>query len=103
MSERADFVKKIEAELDKSVGDRNQDKLAFWRSELDKIPVSVGKSHPLISFILLRFDFVSFMVMLVNPVLSSFFRPSFCLCLCKVISILFHVFVSLLSRCALDI
>jgi hypothetical protein len=59
-SERADFVKKIEAELDKPARDRNQDKLAFWRSELDKIPVSVGKNHPLISFVLLRFDLSRF-------------------------------------------
>lgn len=44
MSERADFVKKIEDELDKPVAERNQDKLAFWRTELEKIPVSAGKN-----------------------------------------------------------
>jgi hypothetical protein len=40
MSERNDLFEKIEAELDKPVAERNQDKLTFWQDQLDKIPVA---------------------------------------------------------------
>ncbi len=40
MTERADFVQKIEGELSKPVAERNEALLAFWREELNRLAVS---------------------------------------------------------------
>jgi len=46
MAERAEFVRKIECELDKPVDEQNKAKLAFWQAELDKfLPSSSGNTR----------------------------------------------------------
>lgn len=40
MTERAKYIAKIEKELDKPSGARNNDKIAFWQAELDKILIT---------------------------------------------------------------
>jgi hypothetical protein len=45
MSGLAVFVRKIEAELDKPVEQRNKRKLAFWQAEIDKFPNTAGQKQ----------------------------------------------------------
>lgn len=45
MSERAEFIKKMEDELRKPKGEQNSELIAFWKNELNKVPTADKKAH----------------------------------------------------------
>lgn len=57
MTERADFVKKIEDELRKPKDEQNQDLLAFWNGQLNALNTGKFDSHcfPSLTIIIILF------------------------------------------------